>query len=153
MDHSILKAFSKFQGGDWRKLICATCCSHVDELTAVGREMIWEELPGIFGLPAWNELKNDLWTLAFRYAFKDLPQPPEEPTVDSRPVLELQDTVEDVQFLLKALFFVGQTALPFAVMAAFIRLGHKYNFKTLFDSAVARLTLGVVRDAQQYLVL
>ncbi|KAJ6519032.1 hypothetical protein C8R45DRAFT_1116997 [Mycena sanguinolenta] len=29
-------------------------------LQCVGREKIWEELPEIFDLPAWNELENDL---------------------------------------------------------------------------------------------
>ncbi|KAF8170322.1 hypothetical protein K438DRAFT_1982832 [Mycena galopus ATCC 62051] len=67
---------------------------------------------------------------------EDLPQPPDQPTIDGCPIVELQDTVEDVEYLLKGLQFLNQTALPFAV-GALIRLGRKYDFKHLLDSAVA----------------
>ncbi|KAF7351066.1 BTB domain-containing protein [Mycena sanguinolenta] len=74
---------------------------------------------------------------------EDLPQPPDQPAVDGCVIVELQDSAVDVEHLLKALYdptFLSQTALPLAVVGALIRLGHKYDFKNLLDSAVARLT-------------
>ncbi|KAF8178638.1 hypothetical protein K438DRAFT_2021908 [Mycena galopus ATCC 62051] len=68
---------------------------------------------------------------------------PDQPTVDECPVVELHDSVVDVKYLLQALYdphFLGQTALPLVVVGALIRLGRKYDFKRLLDSAVARLT-------------
>ncbi|KAF7370389.1 BTB domain-containing protein [Mycena sanguinolenta] len=72
-----------------------------------------------------------------------LPQPPDQPTVDDCPIVELSgDDPEDVEHILKALYipkFHCQTTLPLAVVGAFIRLGRKYDFKDLLDSAVARI--------------
>ncbi|KAF8216802.1 hypothetical protein K438DRAFT_1925832 [Mycena galopus ATCC 62051] len=72
-----------------------------------------------------------------------LPQPPDQPRIDGCPVVELFDDPVDVEHLLKALYipaFHCQNTLPLSVVAALIRLGRKYDFKYLFDSAVARLT-------------
>ncbi|KAJ6593497.1 hypothetical protein B0H19DRAFT_916562 [Mycena capillaripes] len=71
-----------------------------------------------------------------------LPQPPDQPSVEGCPIVELSDAVADVDYLLKALYtptFLEQTAVPFPVIAAFVRLGRKYDFKDLLDSALARL--------------
>ncbi|KAJ7686501.1 hypothetical protein B0H17DRAFT_1204182 [Mycena rosella] len=70
--------------------------------------------------------------------FRGLPQPPGQPSVDGCPVVELQDSVEDVGHLLKVLYS-PYNALPFSVVAALIGLGRKYDFRELLDSAVARL--------------
>jgi hypothetical protein len=40
--------------------LCASCFEHALESLANGRKKTWEELPGFFDLPPWNELKNDL---------------------------------------------------------------------------------------------
>ncbi|KAJ6519057.1 hypothetical protein C8R45DRAFT_851697 [Mycena sanguinolenta] len=40
--------------------LCAACARCARESMIAGRKKIWEELPGVFGLPPWNELKNDL---------------------------------------------------------------------------------------------
>ncbi|KAJ7809055.1 hypothetical protein B0H14DRAFT_2867809 [Mycena olivaceomarginata] len=72
-----------------------------------------------------------------------LPQPDDQPTVEGCPVVELPDDPQDIEYLLKALYsttFHCQKTLPLAVVGAFIRLGRKYDFKDLFDSAVGRLT-------------
>ncbi|KAK7025085.1 BTB domain-containing protein [Favolaschia claudopus] len=87
-----------------------------------------------------------------------LPQPPEQPSVEGCPVVELQDDEEDVKFLLKALYTpaiqlirdpqwrrfltykVPISKLPFSAVAALVRLGRKYEFQDLHDSAVGRLT-------------
>ncbi|KAJ7236882.1 hypothetical protein B0H12DRAFT_1256144 [Mycena haematopus] len=78
--------------------------------------------------------------------FRDLqglPQPPEQPTVEGCPVIELFDDAKDVEYILNALYsptFHIQKELPLPVVGALIRLGHKYDSKDLLDSGVARLT-------------
>ncbi|KAF8216745.1 hypothetical protein K438DRAFT_1747926 [Mycena galopus ATCC 62051] len=70
-------------------------------------------------------------------------QPLGQPSVDECPVVELSDDPKDVEYLLKALYtptFLSQELLPFPAVGALIRLGRKYDFKDLFDSAVRRLT-------------
>ncbi|KAF8178692.1 hypothetical protein K438DRAFT_1938755 [Mycena galopus ATCC 62051] len=127
------------------------------ENASITRSDVWYK-DGSVVLQAENTQFRVHWSILSQHSsffldLQDLPQPPDEPTVDGCPVVELQDTVEDVQFLLKALydpFFVGQTALPFAAMAAFIRLGRKYDFKTLFDSAVARLTFEIPATLEEH---
>ncbi|KAJ7741496.1 hypothetical protein B0H14DRAFT_474106 [Mycena olivaceomarginata] len=43
----------------WSDILCDVCCEHVRKSMTAGREKMWEELPAIFDLPPWNELKND----------------------------------------------------------------------------------------------
>ncbi|KAJ6519023.1 hypothetical protein C8R45DRAFT_885270 [Mycena sanguinolenta] len=72
-----------------------------------------------------------------------LPQPPDEPSVDGCPVLQLPDDLTDVEYLLNALYdptFLSRKALPLSAVGALIRLGRKYEFKDLLNLAVARLT-------------
>ncbi|KAJ7821105.1 hypothetical protein B0H14DRAFT_3876053 [Mycena olivaceomarginata] len=80
---------------------------------------------------------------AFFDVLEGLPQPNDQPTVDGCPLVETSDdAVVDVEYLLKALYtpiFLLQKALPFAVVAALIRLGRKYDFRDLLDTAVERL--------------
>ncbi|KAK7025116.1 BTB domain-containing protein [Favolaschia claudopus] len=74
---------------------------------------------------------------------RGLPQPPDQPTVEGCPVIELFDDSADVEYLLKALYipsFHCKKVLPLPVIGALLRLGRKYDIKYLFDSAVARLT-------------
>ncbi|KAF8216747.1 hypothetical protein K438DRAFT_402629 [Mycena galopus ATCC 62051] len=42
---------------------CAACTRHMHDCMTAGRQRVWEELPAIFYLPPWSELKN---LLAFR---------------------------------------------------------------------------------------
>ncbi|KAJ6456125.1 hypothetical protein C8R45DRAFT_1034982 [Mycena sanguinolenta] len=82
-----------------------------------------------------------------------LPQPVGEPTVEGCPVVKLEDDLEDVEYLLKALYiptFHSQKVLPLAVIGAFIRVGRKYKFKDLFESAVARLTFEFPTTLAEY---
>ncbi|KAJ6497672.1 hypothetical protein C8R45DRAFT_780164, partial [Mycena sanguinolenta] len=78
--------------------------------------------------------------------FRDLerlPQPPHQPTVNGCHIVDLPDSVADVEYLTTALYdpsvrrapanskcshFLVQTALPLAVVGALIRLGRKYDF-------------------------
>ncbi|KAJ7809062.1 hypothetical protein B0H14DRAFT_2380041 [Mycena olivaceomarginata] len=69
------------------------------------------------------------------------PQPVDQDSVDGCPVVEISDDPVDVEYLLKALYNPSKV-LPFPVVSAFVRLGRKYDFKDLFDLAVARLHCG-----------
>ncbi|KAF8216780.1 hypothetical protein K438DRAFT_403438 [Mycena galopus ATCC 62051] len=83
-----------------------------------------------------------------------LPQPPDQPTVEGCPIVELSDDdPEDLERLLKVLYsptFLKRKALPLPVIAALIRLGRKYDFKDLFDSAVALLQSEYPTTLQEY---
>ncbi|KAJ7039805.1 hypothetical protein C8F04DRAFT_949202, partial [Mycena alexandri] len=73
-----------------------------------------------------------------------LPQPHDqlEPTVEGCPLIVVHDSVEDVEYLLKALYNPGlfdEAAIPFPYIASFVRLGRKYEFRNLFNIAVGRL--------------
>ncbi|KAF7351128.1 BTB domain-containing protein [Mycena sanguinolenta] len=101
------------------------------ETTSITRSEIWYK-DGSVVLQAENT--------QFRVA---LPQPPNQPTVDGCSIVELQDSAEDVEYLLKAVYdpqFLGQPALTLAAVGALIRLGRKYDFQTIFESAMARIT-------------
>ncbi|KAJ7188671.1 hypothetical protein C8R46DRAFT_1205812 [Mycena filopes] len=90
--------------------------------------------------------------------FRDLqglPQPSDQPdpTVDGCPVVELQDTATDVEHLLKAVYeptFLAQEAVSFAAIAALVRLGRKYEFRNLLDSAVSRVTFENPTTLEEY---
>ncbi|KAJ7496919.1 hypothetical protein FB451DRAFT_1017688 [Mycena latifolia] len=80
---------------------------------------------------------------SFFRGMQDLPQPPDQPSVDGCPVVELLDAVVDVTHLLKVLYNPStllEKPLPLPAVAALIHLGRKYDFRELLDSAIARLT-------------
>jgi hypothetical protein len=60
LDGNVVGALDIFEAHDVRKAFCATCCQHVLDLNATGLKKMWEELPGIFDLAPWDQLKNDL---------------------------------------------------------------------------------------------
>jgi hypothetical protein len=39
---------------------CPGCMAHLTECWNTGRKKTWDELPEIFGLPPWSELKKDM---------------------------------------------------------------------------------------------
>jgi len=88
------------------------------------------------------------WTVLAQHSsvFSDMravPQPPDEPLVEGCPVIQLSDSIQDLQHLLRALYnplFDSTETLEFPVVAAIVRLGKKYDFKQLLGAAVARLT-------------
>ncbi|KAJ6519038.1 hypothetical protein C8R45DRAFT_918130 [Mycena sanguinolenta] len=48
-------------GGLWMfHPLCAACARHAKDSIAAGRKKIWQELPKMFDLPPWSELKNGL---------------------------------------------------------------------------------------------
>ncbi|KAJ7502966.1 hypothetical protein B0H11DRAFT_1987207 [Mycena galericulata] len=127
------------------------------ENAPITRSEIWHD-DGSIVLQAENTQFRVHWgVLSLNSSFfrdmKGLPQPPDQPNVDGCPIVELSDTEEDVQYLLKALYsptFMTQKALPFPAVAALIRLGRKYDFRELLESAVERITLENPTTLEEY---
>ncbi|KAJ6589882.1 hypothetical protein DFH09DRAFT_1140349 [Mycena vulgaris] len=107
---------------------------------------IWHE-DGSVVLQADNTQFRVHWSVLAMHSsfFRDmqkLPQPPDQPSVDGCPVVELPDAVVDVEELLKALYnpaLFNEITLPFQTIASLVRLGRKYDFKDLLRMAVQRL--------------
>ncbi|KAK7025111.1 BTB domain-containing protein [Favolaschia claudopus] len=38
---------------------CSSCAGYAKKRLIAGRQKLWDELPDVFGLPPWNELKNE----------------------------------------------------------------------------------------------
>ncbi|KAJ7682913.1 hypothetical protein B0H17DRAFT_1333540 [Mycena rosella] len=74
---------------------------------------------------------------------RGLPQPPDQPSIEGCPVIQLTDSSTDLKHLLNALYdplVFKEKGLAFEFIAAVVRLGRKYDFKDLFAAAVERLT-------------
>ncbi|KAJ7250524.1 hypothetical protein B0H12DRAFT_1052387 [Mycena haematopus] len=127
------------------------------ENAAITRSDLWY-IDGSVVLQATNTQFRVHWGVLMQHSsvFRDmqaLPQPSDRPTIDGCSVVELPDNPEDVEYLLKALYnpaFHCEKRLPLPVVGALIRLGRKYDFKYLFDSAVARLTAEFPATLQEY---
>jgi hypothetical protein len=96
----------------------------------------------------------------FFHGLRGLPQPTDQPSIDGCPLVELQDDAVDVEFLLKALYtpsarfyFLAVCVLTgiqdFSVPGS-ARLGRKYDFRDLLDSAIVRLTFENPRTLEEY---
>ncbi|KAJ7250527.1 hypothetical protein B0H12DRAFT_1019195 [Mycena haematopus] len=117
------------------------------ENAAITRSESWYR-DGSVVLQATNTQFRVHWGVLAQHSsvFRDmegLPQPSDQPTIDGCPIVELSDDAKDVEYLLKALYnpaFHCEKVLPLPVVGALIRLGRKYDFQYLLDSAVARLT-------------
>ncbi|KAJ7816951.1 hypothetical protein B0H14DRAFT_2374338 [Mycena olivaceomarginata] len=113
-------------------------CLHTGK-ALITRSEIWYE-DGNVVLQAESKQFRVHWSIltgqsSFFKNLQGLPQPDENQLcVDGCPVVELPDSVVDVEYLMKGLY------LPFALHRALIRLGRKYAFRDLLDFAVARLT-------------
>ncbi|KAJ7668681.1 hypothetical protein DFH06DRAFT_982295 [Mycena polygramma] len=82
----------------------------------------------------------------FRDHAQTLCEPPECDIVDGCPCIIPGPATPDVAIILRALYLAPPVSTPtrvaiphFSVVAAFVRLGRKYEFKDLFSSAIARL--------------
>ncbi|KAF8178639.1 hypothetical protein K438DRAFT_1604668 [Mycena galopus ATCC 62051] len=87
---------------------------------------------------------------------QELPQPPDQLSVEGCPVVNLHDSVVDAQHLLSALYnpaLFNEKAIPFPYIASFVRLGQKYDFKGLFDIAVERLAFENPKTVEEYVAL
>ncbi|KAH9843849.1 uncharacterized protein C8Q71DRAFT_719532 [Rhodofomes roseus] len=79
--------------------------------------------------------------------FHDLfvvPQPPEEACHAGCPIVTLSDAPDELRYLLRALYHPRRYYMPdqcvsFAMVAALLRLGHKYAIDDLVSSALSRL--------------
>ncbi|KAJ7237023.1 hypothetical protein B0H12DRAFT_1190794 [Mycena haematopus] len=99
------------------------------------------------------------WTVLALHStyFRDLhaqPHPPKPSDIDGCPVIELfDDDAQDVEDVLMALYvptFHCKEELPLPVVRAFIRLGRKYDFKDLLESAVTRIMSEVPTTLEEY---
>ncbi|KAJ7359700.1 hypothetical protein DFH08DRAFT_769695 [Mycena albidolilacea] len=70
-----------------------------------------------------------------------VPLPPDEPTVEGCPIVRVTDTAEDWKLLLDVLYhpFQDSASRPFAVVAAMLRLGSKYDIPQARNDALSRL--------------
>ncbi|KAJ6589848.1 hypothetical protein DFH09DRAFT_908809 [Mycena vulgaris] len=127
------------------------------ENASITRSDIWYE-DGSVVLAAENTQFRVHWSILaqsspFFRGIQGLPQPPNQPSVDSCPVVELPDAVADVENLLRALYipsFLHKKTLPLSVIGSLIRLGRKYDFKDLFVLAVERLTYENPTTIEEY---
>ncbi|KAJ7772110.1 hypothetical protein DFH07DRAFT_734473 [Mycena maculata] len=123
----------------------------------IARSSIWYD-DGSVVLQAENTQFRLHWGVLAQHSsffrdIKGLPQPPDQPTVEGCPVVELQDATGDVEYLLKALYsptFLAESALPFWAVAALIRLGRKYDFREVLDKTVERVTFENPATLEQY---
>ncbi|KAJ7270066.1 hypothetical protein B0H12DRAFT_823555 [Mycena haematopus] len=123
----------------------------------ITRSNIWYD-DGSVVLQAGNTQFRVHWAILakhspFFHQMRGLPQPPNQPSVDGCPLVELPDASIDVEFLLEALYsptFLAKTALPLSAVAALIRLGRKYDFKELLESAMWRLTFEFPATLEEY---
>ncbi|KAJ7237044.1 hypothetical protein B0H12DRAFT_1190803 [Mycena haematopus] len=100
------------------------------------------------------------WTVLALHSsyFRDLharPHPPKPSDIDECQVIELSDDAQDVEDVLKALyiptFYCKKILpLPLPVVRASIRLGRKYDFKDLLESAVARIMSEAPTTLEEY---
>ncbi|KAK7025094.1 BTB domain-containing protein [Favolaschia claudopus] len=125
--------------------------------TEVMRSDIWKA-DGSVVLQAGNTQFRVHWSVLAENSsvFSDmqgLPQPSDQPTVEGCSIVELSDDPDDIKFLLKALYipsFHCQDKLPFPVVRAFVKIGRKYEFKYLYDSAVKRLMTEFPTTLKEY---
>ncbi|KAJ6497663.1 hypothetical protein C8R45DRAFT_865579 [Mycena sanguinolenta] len=61
MEEKLVNAFklSKLDTAHWEDSLCDSCYQDALEYND-GRKKMWEELPGIFNLPEWDQLTNDI---------------------------------------------------------------------------------------------
>ncbi|KAJ7043716.1 hypothetical protein C8F04DRAFT_1073072 [Mycena alexandri] len=83
-----------------------------------------------------------------------LPQPPDQPSVEGCPVIELHDAVADVKNLLVVLYtpmFPSEQTTEFDIVSALVRLGRKYEFRKLLDWAVGIVMSAIPTRLPDYL--
>ncbi|KZP23479.1 hypothetical protein FIBSPDRAFT_698028, partial [Athelia psychrophila] len=82
------------------------------------------------------------------------PQNPEEESVDGCVIIRLPDSAEDVEIVLQALvergFAASRDPVPIKVVAAFLRLGQKYDFEAIRIEALHRIFYEVPTTLEDY---
>ncbi|KAF7974976.1 hypothetical protein HWV62_10719 [Athelia sp. TMB] len=83
-----------------------------------------------------------------------IPQPSGGPLVEECPIVNLSDTAADVTIVLDAIYrrryAAPSEALPISVVAAFLRLGRKYDIETLRADALKRLFYEIPSDFDSF---
>ncbi|KAJ7287168.1 hypothetical protein C8J57DRAFT_1167172 [Mycena rebaudengoi] len=128
-----------------------------NEDASITRSEIWHD-DGSVVLQAENIQFRVHWSVlalhsTFFQGMRGLPQPPDQETVEGCPLIELPDSPEDFKYLLDALYHpavTNQKALPLPMIASFLRIGRKYEFKELLDIAVDRLTFENPTSLKEY---
>ncbi|KAJ7642779.1 hypothetical protein DFH06DRAFT_1477492 [Mycena polygramma] len=120
----------------------ATKRKRTEDAPTISRSDIWYQDGSVVLQAEGTQFRVHWGVLANSSFFRDmqaLPQPPEQPTVEGCPIVELHDLYEDVNHLLTVLYdptILFQKVLPLAVVAALLRLGRKYDFRKILDAAV-----------------
>ncbi|KAJ7880071.1 hypothetical protein B0H14DRAFT_2500468 [Mycena olivaceomarginata] len=113
------------------------------EYELITRSEMWDS-DGNVVLQVQNTQFHVHWSVLARHSsvFRDmqgLPQPDGQPSVDRCPVMEIMTIHRTSKPAGSTIYPSVGFVLPFPVVRAFIRLGRKYDFEDLFDSAVASL--------------
>ncbi|KAJ7169052.1 hypothetical protein C8R43DRAFT_982058 [Mycena crocata] len=127
------------------------------ESVSITRSTIWYK-DGSVVLQAHNTQFRVHWSILSQHSsffcdMQDLPQPPDQDSVEGCPVVELLDSVTDVEEMLKVLYnpaLFNENNLPFQTIASLVRLGRKYDFKDLLQIAVDRLHYECPSSLQEY---
>ncbi|KAJ6515027.1 hypothetical protein C8R47DRAFT_1032660 [Mycena vitilis] len=130
----------------------ATKRKRIGDALTISRSDIWYQDGSVILQAEATQFRVHWGILAHSSFFRDmqaLPQPPEQPTVEGCPIVELHDAVEDDNHLLAVLYdttILFQKSLPLAVVAALLRLGRKYEFRKILDAAVHRIGMQAMRS-------
>ncbi|KAJ7449094.1 hypothetical protein B0H11DRAFT_336704 [Mycena galericulata] len=81
-----------------------------------------------------------------------VPQPPNEPTIEGCPVVQVYDSAKDWELLLGVLYdpFPPKHKRPFPVLAAMLRLGQKYDIRKAKDDALERIHSVFPKDFEKW---
>ncbi|KAJ7449092.1 hypothetical protein B0H11DRAFT_2079537 [Mycena galericulata] len=81
-----------------------------------------------------------------------VPQPPNEPTVEGCPIVQVSDSAKDWELLLGVLYnpFPPNRKRPFPVLAAMLRLGRKYDIPKAKDDALERIHSEFPNDFKEW---
>ncbi|KAJ7449095.1 hypothetical protein B0H11DRAFT_2079552 [Mycena galericulata] len=81
-----------------------------------------------------------------------VPQPPNEPTVEGCPIVQVSDSAKDWELLLGVLYdpFPPKCKRPFPVLAAMLRLGRKYDIRKAKDDALERIHSEFPNDFKEW---
>ncbi|KAJ7472847.1 hypothetical protein FB451DRAFT_303593 [Mycena latifolia] len=84
---------------------------------------------------------------------QELPRPPDQPSVEGCPIIQLSDRAEDVERVLEALYnplSSSKEALPLPVLACHVRLGRKCGFADILPTIAERLTYENPTSLEEY---
>ncbi|KAF7351124.1 hypothetical protein MSAN_01674900 [Mycena sanguinolenta] len=71
MEERLVDALHVFDTARWHGLLCEHCYKHALKSNAAGRQKMWEELPAIFDLPEWDQLRSNTHNRNYTHAFRN----------------------------------------------------------------------------------